>query len=379
MAKKAYYFLTNEDPGRLNPYTVEQLQRLFSAKLISPTTEISNYEGSSTKALRDFIDVQQWQEKQPKGFQAKRPFLKTLVFLFIFGFLAEVGIVASSLGSIWEALEWNRQQLMKVVTAVANLVRGPEQFQANDYLAVRYVGDLISIYPGCDLLPKHMIPRKKPLSIRAELRGVGRVEKRIFVFGQITSELGLINNFLLTSDDEGLTWLEAAPRIPDAQLNGFLVLGSKAWVVGNLVRRERSVNPFFLRTLDGGVVWKNQSLRPFDQPGSVVSLKAESEQLQATLFDPSASAESRYKSLHSSDLGQNWLLQSFARELSKTQPALAKDSAEMRVRQEEGSSIWLVERLRRSTTPSPDAAPDSWQVFGRFANNAGSCAIVPEK
>lgn len=308
MAKQRFYFLAKEDPGRLNPYTLEQLRTLFKANLVDVTTLIQPYEGGSSVPLGKAINLKTWQEAGPlqEGSAAPQSRLKRIGFLALLLLAVEMAVLTFTLGSVSLAIEWNGEQLRAGWSWFVRTVSIKPEAPAR---TLRYSGDIIALQAPCEWLPK---PGKGLVTFHFSLSAAGEIAKRLVVAGKFEGSDGSVVGMILTSGDAGLTWVEAGPASKGLVYRGVVASKDRLALVGEAKRAGESWNPFLATTSDG-VSFDKKPLRNYEQPGSINAIQIESPEWTALLFDPTATGESRNKQFTSTDLGETWHLAEYGK------------------------------------------------------------------
>ena len=109
----------------------------------------------------------------------------------------------------------------------------------------------------------------EPCPIYLELNAAESSGARLFVAGNIHSSTVTLYSVLLASDDSGLTWREAHPRIRGAGLDHMQFFDTATGWAGGEVLFPLPRDPFLLLTTDGGRSWRQRPFFGETFPGSL--------------------------------------------------------------------------------------------------------------
>lgn len=199
----------------------------------------------------------------------------------------------------------------------------------------------------------------EPCPLYLELSAIGSTGVRVFVAGNIHTNVLTVSSILLGSADGGKTWTEAYERIPYASLEQMQFLGlGNGWISGSVIQTLPR-DPFFLLTTDGGKSWKRQPVFEDSHDGSVEKFSFES----ATSGTAIVSAEGgKYELLDTMTGGDSWAL----KQVSSTPLTLGRAAA--------ANAGWRLRTDAKSRSYDVESREgNGWQRIASFAVNIGAC------
>jgi hypothetical protein len=211
----------------------------------------------------------------------------------------------------------------------------------------------------------------EPCSIYLEINAVAAAGKKIFLAGDIHATATTLSSVLLSSDDNGLTWKEPAPRVAAASIDQLQIYDlDHGWVAGE-IQYPLPRDPFFLVTSDGGLSWRRRDVTEDGGPGSILRFWFDSPQHGELIVDGGKSAPSgRYLDYESETGGESWMLRSTTGAAPKIRRApLSDENPDFRVHAAAGGKTYEVEKREG----------DRWQPAGSLLIEIASCKVkAPE-
>jgi hypothetical protein len=205
---------------------------------------------------------------------------------------------------------------------------------------------------------------EEPCPIYLELSGLDTGANRLLIAGNLHTETATLASILLASEDGGVSWTEAHPRIKHAALDQMFFLDlQNGWISGQIISALPQ-DPFFLLSNDGGKSWRRRAVFGESGPGTIEQFTFESPTNGSLLVDRSAGAEGgRYAFLESQTGGESWSIRSVTREkvAVKSRPA---GNAAWRVQAHSATKSYRVERKEAS---------GRWTPVSSFLVSAGQC------
>ena len=205
---------------------------------------------------------------------------------------------------------------------------------------------------------------EEPCPVYLELSSLDTGANRLLVAGNFHTETATLSTILLASEDGGITWTEAHPRIKGANLDHaqFIDL-QNGWISGQVIAALPR-DPFFLLTIDGGKSWRQRVVFSESGPGSIDQFSFDSPSTGAVVVDRAAGAEGgRYAYLETQTGGDSWSIRSVTREKTtlKNRPAI---NPAWRLQAHAQTKSYRVERKEAS---------GKWTPVASFLVNAGQC------
>lgn len=206
----------------------------------------------------------------------------------------------------------------------------------------------------------------EPCPLFLELSGVEQVGNRLIVTGNLHTNSATVESVLLASENDGLTWIEPAARIPGAVLDELQFIDFESgWISGHLLL-PKPRDPFFLLSTDGGKTWRRRPMSGEPAPGAIQSFRFDSKQHGLVVLDRLYKTEAgmRYEVYESMTSGESWMLQ---RVTDKPVALKSPESAPraFRIRIDSPSKSFRVERRNGA----------AWTSLATFAVAAGECKV----
>lgn len=205
-----------------------------------------------------------------------------------------------------------------------------------------------------------------PCPLYLELSDVEAVGNSLFLSGNIHNEATTLFSILLSSEDGGRTWIEAAPRhrftvIDQIQFIDF----QNGWVAGQTIQTVPK-DPFLLITSDGGRTWRKRPLFEEGRVGAIEQFHFDSKTSGALLLDRSKSGEphSKFEYYESQTGGESWTLREVSsRTLRPKRLMVARPPSDWRLRADAAIKSY---RLERQTA-------GRWQTVASFQIRTAEC------
>ncbi|HWE53454.1 MAG TPA: hypothetical protein VG273_26915 [Bryobacteraceae bacterium] len=210
-----------------------------------------------------------------------------------------------------------------------------------------------------------------PCPVYLELNAVSRDGHKLFAAGNLHSRSATLDSVLLTSLDEGVTWKEAADRIPGAALDLIQFYDLQhGWASGE-TQDPLPRDPFILVTGSGGDTWHRSPVSEAGSPGTILSFRFDSASHGELVVDAGITASSgRYHSYESETGGDSWTIRGTATKLPDSrEPAENRD---LRIRASKDGKLWQIEQ--RDTQGSGDR----WTAAASFLIEVASCSGAQE-
>ena len=208
----------------------------------------------------------------------------------------------------------------------------------------------------------------EPCPVSLELVMAEAVGNRIIVSGDFHTREATLWSLLLSSEDDGKSWIEPYPRQRSLTLDQIQFLDfQNGWVAGHTVT-SLPRDPFLLRSTDGGKTWTAHLI--FDEPrvGFVESFWFDSSTQGSVIVNRRSDDQGgRYLRLESPDGGVTWALrETSAKPIANRHPH-AGSSADLRIHADAASKSF---RLERKDGPK-------WLPLSSFPFAAGVCKPAP--
>jgi hypothetical protein len=207
-------------------------------------------------------------------------------------------------------------------------------------------------------------PNRQACPVYLELTGLDSSGSRLLLSGNLHTENATLFSVLLSSDDDGRTWLEPHDRIRGAGLDQvqFFDLES-GWVSGQQLGALPR-DPFLLLTRDGGKTWRARPLFNESRVGSIEYFHFDSKTHGTAWIDRTQAGEEgdRYAVLESMTGGENWTV----RETSDRPIPRKKAAAAATVYRLRTDAATKSYRLEKHTG-------EQWQPVARFLVRVGEC------
>ena len=205
---------------------------------------------------------------------------------------------------------------------------------------------------------------EEPCPVYLELSSLDTGANRILVAGNFHTETATLSTILLASEDGGVTWTEAHPRIKGANFDHTQFIDLQTgWISGQVIAALPR-DPFFLLTIDGGKSWRQRMVFSESGPGSIDQFSFDSPTTGSVVVDRAAGAEGgRYAYLETQTGGDSWSIRSVTREKAtlKNRPSV--------------NPAWrlLAHALSKSYRVERKEASGKWTPVASFLVNAGQC------
>jgi photosystem II stability/assembly factor-like uncharacterized protein len=202
-----------------------------------------------------------------------------------------------------------------------------------------------------------------PCPIFLELSAAEGVGNHIFAAGNIHSDTVTLYSVLLSSEDAGRSWTQAADSYRGSGLDHIQFLDPlTGWIAGETLF-PISQDPFFLLTSDGGATWRAKPIFNESHFGSIQQFAFDSKTAGSVILDQGAGGDSeRYARYESPDGGETWAI----KEQSKKPLQLKRSAApalNWRVRAEAASRSYRIEHHQG----------DKWVSVAAFAVRLPVC------
>jgi len=203
----------------------------------------------------------------------------------------------------------------------------------------------------------------EPCPIYLELNAAESSGARLFVAGNIHSSTVTLYSVLLASDDSGLTWREAHPRIRGAGLDHMQFFDTATGWAGGAVLFPLPRDPFLLLTTDGGRSWRQRPFFGEAFPGSLQQFLFTSRTSGSAILDRGAgSPRERYALYETPDGGETWAFRHESNRPLDLDHSPAATAA-WRVRADGPSQSFHIERLEG----------ERWSGVAAFAVKLNAC------
>lgn len=215
---------------------------------------------------------------------------------------------------------------------------------------------------------------EEPCPVYLELSGVEMVGAKLFVAGNFHTETAILASLLLVSEDEGKSFAEAHPRLPNSLLDQVQFVDFQHGFVSGNVAGSLAKDPFFLKTADGGKTWRQVAV--FEDGGfGVIGSFQFSSPAQGSLTIEGARGRGRFRRMETVTGGESWMTrelldQAPAKErAARGSAAAAAPTPAWRVRGEAASKTLRLERREAG----------KWALAAAFQLAAGACKPDPPK
>lgn len=207
----------------------------------------------------------------------------------------------------------------------------------------------------------------EPCAIYLELNSVVTAAKRIHLAGNLHSASATLGSILLSSDDNGLTWKEPAPRLRGASLDQLQFYDSDHGWAGGEIQYPLPRDPFFLISTDGGVTWRKQMVNEDGGPGALQRFWFDSPQHGELIIDAGRSAPSgRYLDWESDTGAESWSIRSTTADSPKIKRGPASfDNPDYRIRATPNGRAYQIEKR----------VGDKWDTVASFLIEVASCKL----
>lgn len=211
-------------------------------------------------------------------------------------------------------------------------------------------------------------PAEEPCPIYLELTAVEGAGNKLFTAGDIHSQTVTLYSVLLGSEDSGLTWREAHPRIRGAGLDRIQFTDlANGWVSGEALS-PLPQDPFLLLTSDGGSTWRRRPLFAETRVGQIRQIQFTAKNDGSLVFDRGpGTGEERYELYQSHDAGESWNIVEANNQPIRLNNAVPP-AATWRVQAEAKTQSFRLEHQEAGR----------WTAAASFAVNLGACKSQPE-
>ncbi len=210
----------------------------------------------------------------------------------------------------------------------------------------------------------------EPCPVFLELSSVDYSGGIFFLSGNLHSSANTFSSILLSSADEGKTWIEPHDRIPQAVLDQIQFADfANGWISGQILTQFPR-DPFFLATSDGGKTWRKNPLFDEEPAAAIDSFFFESPKNGTLVLDRSRSGDpgARYEVYETNTGGSTWIL----RETGPTLFKLKKTRAPLqglRLRADGPTNSYRLEQSRNGR----------WTLIASFAVRLPECQLASKE
>ncbi len=208
-------------------------------------------------------------------------------------------------------------------------------------------------------------PTRQPCPVYLELSGLDSSGSRILLSGNLHTDNATLFSVLLSSDDNGKTWLEPHDRIRGAGLDQveFYDLES-GWIAGQQLGALPR-DPFLLLTRDGGKTWRARALFGESTVGAIEYFHFDSKTHGVAWIDRTQAGEEgdRYAVLESMNGGESWAVRETSQRPIPRKKAAASTAAVYRLRTDAATRSY---RLEKHTG-------ERWMPVASFLVRVGEC------
>jgi hypothetical protein len=204
----------------------------------------------------------------------------------------------------------------------------------------------------------------EPCAVYLELAGLEIAGSKVFLSGNIHTATTTMASILLSSDDDGKTWIEPHERIRSSGLDQIQFLDfERGWIAGHQLQAMPR-DPFFLLTTDGGKTWRRRPLFADSQVGSIEQYWFESRTDGLAVIDRMQSTETgaRYSIYESKTGGDTWMVREVSGRVLRLKRA-AGQNPDRRIRADARTRSFAIERRQG----------ERWQPLASFLVEIGSC------
>ncbi len=215
-------------------------------------------------------------------------------------------------------------------------------------------------------------PADSPCPVYLQLSSVEFIGGKLYVAGNLHTEAVTIASVLLASEDGGLTWREAADRVPRATLDRVVFFDEKhGWAAGHVLEGGRPHDPFFLITTDGGQFWRRRPV--FEKPRAAVIEDFWFDSDHSGILLVEARSEegtgTEYERFETMTGAESWMVREVSSRPIRVRRRPAPRRQDWRIETDEARDAWAV-RKRTDT---------GWVTAAEFAIGAGACVRQEEK
>ena len=208
----------------------------------------------------------------------------------------------------------------------------------------------------------------EPCPIYLELSHIAAIGQKIFVTGNIHSSSNTLYSVFLASEDNGLSWREAVPRIRGGEFDHIQFFNfENGWVSGQMLHPLPG-DAFLLLTTDGGKTWRKRPVLDEDSPGSLVAFWFDSRRTGALVMDRGQSGGNRYQLYESTNGGESWMIRQTSSDPIKIRSAPpVEDVGGWRIRADAGTKSFRVEKREG----------EGWKSVASFLLRLADCKPEP--
>lgn len=201
-----------------------------------------------------------------------------------------------------------------------------------------------------------------------ELSSVSASGRKLSLAGNLHGASATLYSVLLASDDSGVTWREAAARLPGAALDQVQLLDAlHGWAAGE-TQVPLARDPFFLITSDGGASWRQKPLSEDGGPGAVQRFWFDSADHGELVVDGGRTEPGgRYLLYESRTGGENWTIRSKTAQMPRLSRAPSVDDVDYRIGTDSKTRAYVVEKRQG----------ESWNRVASFLVQVASCGSPP--
>ena len=150
---------------------------------------------------------------------------------------------------------------------------------------------------------------EQPCAVYADLNAVEAIGARLFVTGNLHTDLVTLYSLLFASEDSGATWTEAYARVKSGNLDQIQFTDfQNGWISGGLMTTLPR-DPFFLVTHDGGHSWHDRPVFDEGRIGTIAEFWFDNKANGQLVIDHTRRPENgnRYELHESMTGGDTWM------------------------------------------------------------------------
>jgi len=216
-------------------------------------------------------------------------------------------------------------------------------------------------------------PADSPCPVYLQLSSVEFVQGKLFLAGNLHTQAVTISSVLLASDDGGLTWREAAERIPQAALDRVVFYDEEhGWAAGHILDGGRPRDPFFLLTTDGGRFWRRRPVFDDARPAVIEDFWFDSDRSGILLIKELAGGEAgaQYTQFETMTGAESWMIREVSsRPIRVRRRPAPRTGMGWRIEADGTRGVWQVQKRTES----------GWANAVEFLIDSGACAAVEEE
>jgi len=204
-------------------------------------------------------------------------------------------------------------------------------------------------------------------AIYLELSGVSSSGKKLVLVGNLHGSASTLYSVLLSSDDGGATWKEAASRVGGAALDQVQLLDATHGWAGGEIQVPLPRDPFFLTTSDGAS-WTRKPISEDGGPGDMLKFWFDSSDQGELIVDQGRSGEGgRYAFYETRTAGDTWNIVSKTTQMPRLRRAPAVQNVDYRIGNDTKLPAYVVEKRDG----------EKWARLAAFLVNVASCGSPP--